>query len=184
MPAHEVAGFLNEFRGHAGDAINRHHGTIDKFIGDGVMAIFGLPEPGNVDAGNAIQAGLELVASIEHWSAERVRAGMPPVEIGVGIHYGDVLAGALGDENRLEYTVIGDTVNTAARIEQQTCALHVPILVSAETLNAAPDQKRKLAWHSLPEQSLRGRRQPIRLLRLESEVGAYAAPVDNRSAKA
>jgi adenylate cyclase len=150
MPAHEVAAFLNEFRARVAEAINRLRGTIDKFIGDGVMAIFGLPEPGAQDAGNAIQARLELVSSIEQWSVERVRAGMPAVEMGVGIHYGEVLAGALGDENRLEYTVIGDTVNTTARIEEETAALRTPILVSAEALEAAPDLRRNLAWRFPP----------------------------------
>ena len=167
MQTGEVADFLNEFRSRVADAINRHHGTIDKFIGDGVMAIFGLPEPGAVDARNAILGGVELVSAIEHWSAERVARGLPRVEIGVGIHYGDVIAGALGDENRLEYTVIGDTVNTAARIEQETAALGTPLLVSAETLDAAPDQKSGLRWEELPPRSLRGRRRPIRLLCLE-----------------
>ena len=87
------------------------------------------------------------------------------MQIGVGIHYGDVIAGPLGDEHRLEYTAIGDTVNTAARIERLTADLGTPLLISADVLAAAPGVERDLRLAALPARFLRGRRQPIQLYR-------------------
>jgi adenylate cyclase len=148
MPADKVADFLNEYRRRIAEPIARHRGTIDKFIGDGVMAIFGVPEPSIDDARNAILAGLELVSVIDRWRSERLAEGLPPVEIGIGVHYGDVIAGALGDEHRLEYTVVGDAVNTAARIERLTADRGTPLLVSADVLAAAPGLERRLSPNS------------------------------------
>jgi len=170
MPADRVADFLNEYRRRITEPIVEHHGTIDKFIGDGVMVIFGVPEPRADDARNAVLGGLAVVSAIKSWSDERRTEGLPPLEIGVGIHYGDVIAGTLGDEHRLEYTAIGDTVNTAARIEQLTADLGMPLLVSADVLAAAPDLEGSLQSMPLPPRSLRGRSQPIHLYRLESKA--------------
>ena len=165
MPADQVADFLNEYRRRIAEPIARHHGTIDKFIGDGVMTIFGVPEPSADDARNAVLAGLELVTVIDRWRDERLAEGLPPVEIGIGIHYGDVTAGALGDEQRLEYTVVGDAVNTAARIERLTADLGTPLLVSADVLAAAPALKQESRLAGPFSHVLRGRRQPILLHR-------------------
>jgi adenylate cyclase len=170
MPADKVADFLNEYRRRITEPIVRHHGTIDKFIGDGVMAIFGVPEPQAGDARNAVRAGLGLVSAIEAWRDERLARGLPPVEIGIGIHYGDVIAGALGDEQRLEYTVVGDAVNTAARIERLTADLGVSLLISADVLAAAPGLAQDLPLAALPTRVLRGRRQPIQLYQARRNV--------------
>jgi adenylate cyclase len=170
MPPDEVAQFLNQYRSCVAEAIGQSHGTIDKFVGDGVMAVFGVPAPKPEDARNAILGGLALVTSIDRWSTERVAEGLPPVEIGVGIHYGDVIVGALGDEQRLEYTVIGDTVNAASRIEQETASLRTPLLVSAEALGAAADLEGDLRWERLPARSVRGRQQPIHLRCMQREA--------------
>lgn len=166
MPADQVADFLNEYRRRIAEPIGRHHGTIDKFIGDGVMTIFGVPEPSADDARNAVLAGLELVAVIDRWRCERLAEGLPPVEIGIGIHYGDVIAGALGDEHQLEYTVVGDAVNTAARIERLAADLGEPLLISADVLAAAPGLERDLRLSAPSSHILRGRSQPIHLYRL------------------
>jgi adenylate cyclase len=167
MPADQVADFLNEYRRRVTAPIMQHNGTIDKFIGDGVMAIFGVPEPRPDDARNAVQCGLAVVSAIRRWSAERIAGGLPSLEIGVGIHYGDVIAGVLGDEHRLEYTAIGDTVNTTARIERLTADLGTPLLISADVLAAAPGLERDLLLTALPTHFLRGRRQPIQLYQAE-----------------
>ncbi len=172
MPAGEVADFLNDYRRRIAEPIAQHHGAIDKFIGDGVMAIFGVPEPSADDARNAVFAGLGLVAAIDRWRDERVARGLAPVEIGIGIHYGDVIAGALGDEQRLEYTVVGDAVNTAARIERLAADLATPLLISADVLAAAPGIEHDLSLTALPESSLRGRRQPVQLYRWNMNAAA------------
>ncbi len=165
MPADHVADFLNDYRRRISRPIVEHHGTIDKFIGDGVMAIFGVPEPRADDARNAVLGGLAVVTAIEKWSAERIAGGLPPLQIGVGIHYGDVIAGPLGDEQRLEYTAIGDTVNTAARIERLTAALGESLLISGDVLASASDLERDLAWVPLSAHFLRGRSQPVQIYR-------------------
>jgi len=166
MPADEVADFLNEYRRRIGEPIGRHRGIIDKFVGDGMMAIFGVPEPRVDDARNAVLAGLELVSVIDKWRDERLAEGLPPVEIGIGIHYGDVIAGALGDEHRLEYTVVGDAVNAAARIEGLTADLGTPLLVSADAMAAAPGLEQDLRLAAPFTRLLRGRSQPIHPYRL------------------
>jgi len=166
MPADVVADFLNEYRRRIGEPISRHHGIVDKFVGDGMMAIFGVPEPHADDARNAVLAGLELVSVIDKWRDERLAEGLPPVEIGIGIHYGDVIAGALGDEHRLEYTVVGDAVNAAARIEGLTADLGTPLLVSADAMAAAPGLEQDLRLAAPFTRLLRGRSRPIHLYRL------------------
>jgi adenylate cyclase len=166
MAAGEVADFLNEYRRRIAGPIARHGGIIDKFIGDGIMAIFGVPEASADDARNAALAGRSLVAAIERWSDERLALGLPPVKIGVGIHYGDVIAGALGDEHRLEYTVVGDAVNAAARIERLTAEYGTPLLFSADVLAAAPGLAQDLRLAPPLSCVLRGRSQPIELYRV------------------
>jgi adenylate cyclase len=166
MSANDVAHFLNEYRRRLAEPIARHQGVIDKFIGDGAMAIFGVPEPSADDARNAVLAGLELVSVFDGWRGERLAEGLPPVEIGIGIHYGDVIAGALGDEYQLEYTVVGDAVNTAARIERLAADLETPLLVSADVFAAAPGLERELRLGTPFTQVLRGRSRPVRLYRL------------------
>ena len=166
MTADKVADFLNEYRRRVAQPIARHGGTIDKFIGDGVMALFGVPEPCADDARNAVLAGVELVSVIDRWRSERLAEGLPPVEAGIGIHYGEVIAGALGDEQRLEYTVVGDAVNAAARIERLTAEYGTPLLLSADVLAAAPGLAQELQLAPPVTCLLRGRSQPAELYRL------------------
>jgi adenylate cyclase len=169
MAVDQVAHFLNDYRRRIADPIARNGGVIDKFIGDGVMAIFGVPEASADDARNAVRAGLELVSTIEAWRCERLAQGLPAVEVGIGIHYGDVIAGALGDDQRLEYSVVGDAVNTASRIERLTSDLGAPLLVSAEVLGAAPGLEQELRIAQPFTQLLRGRSQPIQLYRVSAQ---------------
>jgi adenylate cyclase len=166
----EVAHFLNEYRRRIADPIARHGGVIDKSIGDGVMAIFGVPEASADDARNAVHAGIELASVIEAWRRERLAQGQPAVDVGIGIHYGDVIAGALGDEQRLEYSVVGDAVDTASRIEGLTSNLGARLLVSAEVLAAAPGLDEELQVAPPFTQILRGRSQSIQLYRLQPKL--------------
>ncbi len=165
MDPSDVAAFLNEFRRRMSRPVFAHGGTLDKFIGDAMMAVFGAPRPGSNDAAQALACGRELVAEAVAWSGERGRRGLPPVALGVGIHYGPVIAGTLGDESRMEYTVVGDTVNAAQRIEQMTRDLGAPLLISAELLAAAGISETDGGWDEVPEQVVRGRTRPIRLFR-------------------
>ncbi|QRM34677.1 adenylate/guanylate cyclase domain-containing protein [Microvirga sp. VF16] len=175
----ELAAFLNEYRRRVSLPVAEHGGVIDKFIGDGVMAVFGVPEPDERDARNAVDCGVALLAAVDRWNEERANAGLAPVHIGIGIHYGDVSAGILGESHSLEFTVIGDTVNAANRIEELAGGRGMRLLVSAAAL-AAAGRTGDAAWALLPEQALRGRRQPIQVMRWREgrvEVGSVAIDV-------
>jgi adenylate cyclase len=165
----ELARFITEFRQRATRATQRHAGIVDKFIGDAVMAVFGVPEPTPADALNALRAAMALLAEMADWNHDRCAAGLTPVHLGVGVHYGVVFAGALGDDERLEFTVLGDAVNVAQRIEELTRSLGTDLIVSEDLLKAAdlPDRReRDWGLRTLNSQTLRGRTKPIVLFGL------------------
>ena len=130
-------GFLQEYRMLISRTVEAEGGLIDKFIGDGVLAVFGAVQPSPNDAMAAIRCGLKLLAAIEAWNVERARHGEPPVRVGVGVHYGEIVSGAIGDEQRLEYSVVGHAVNVCSRIERLTKKYGSPLLVSEEALTEA-----------------------------------------------
>ncbi|HEX6641227.1 MAG TPA: adenylate/guanylate cyclase domain-containing protein, partial [Thermoanaerobaculia bacterium] len=113
----EVAEFLSNFFSAAVDAIFAYGGTLDKFIGDAVMAFFGAPIVQDDHADRAIMAGLMMMERIEQWNVERVRDGLPIVKIRVGINSGPAVVGNVGTEKRVDYTVLGTSVNIASRLE-------------------------------------------------------------------
>ena len=154
--------FVSEFRRRVSATVAAHDGVIDKFIGDSAMALFGVPEAGPNDAANALACGADILASLDSWNAERATGGEDCVSFGIGIHWGDVFCGAIGDESRLEFTVLGDTVNVAARIEQETKAAELPLIVSKDLLDAAGAVED--GWTALPDRRLRGRKRPAALL--------------------
>ncbi|HUX38015.1 MAG TPA: adenylate/guanylate cyclase domain-containing protein, partial [Rectinemataceae bacterium] len=105
-------------------------GTVDKYIGDAIMAVFGAPVPHVDDALRSVLAGLEMTKRLEEFNADQLRNGKDPFKIGVGISYGVVTAGNIGCDRKMNYTVIGDEVNLASRIEGQTKHYKQPILIS------------------------------------------------------
>ena len=113
----EVAEFLSNFFGAAVDAIFAYGGTLDKFIGDAVMAFFGAPIPQDDHADRAVLAGLMMMDRIEEWNREREAGGLPVVRIRVGINSGPAVVGNVGTEKRVDYTVLGTSVNIASRLE-------------------------------------------------------------------
>jgi len=157
----EVINFLTEFRRHMNSAIQTHGGTIDKFIGDAIMVVFGVPKPRDQDARNALLCGIDMLQSLEEWNQERALQKQKPVKVGVGIHYGEVIAGALGDENRLEYTIIGDTVNVAERLEGLTRKQNAPLIISSAVFKAALPFPQSHSFIEAPNQFLNGRKAPI-----------------------
>lgn len=158
-----VTDLLSEFRRRMTRIVLTRGGTLDKFIGDAIMVEFGVPEPGEFDARDALLCGVDMLGGLTEWNNERVNLSLPPVEVGIGVHYGEVIAGALGDEARLEFTVIGDTVNTAERIERATRQAKVPMLVSQALLDAAGNLPSSIVCNPMPHQALRGREKPINL---------------------
>ncbi|HEY0159692.1 MAG TPA: adenylate/guanylate cyclase domain-containing protein [Thermoanaerobaculia bacterium] len=113
----EVASFLSNFFSAAVDAIFAYGGTLDKFIGDAVMAFFGAPIAQDDHADRAILAGLMLMERVELWNGEREKEGLPPVRVRIGINSGPAVVGNVGTEKRVDYTVLGSAVNIASRLE-------------------------------------------------------------------
>jgi len=165
-PPDQVMGLLNGVLGRLTDAVLAHGGTLDKFLGDGVMALFGAPVAHDDDAARAVRAALQMMESVKEQnnSGEHVA----PLELGIGINTGQVVAGSVGSARRLEYTCIGDAVNIAARL----CSLAGggEILVGASTAEKAA----RAGWTSepLPPVKLKGKAQPVPLYRVTTTRSA------------
>jgi adenylate cyclase len=135
LPPEEVAAFLNLFFSLAADAIFEHGGTLDKFIGDAVMAFFGAPLPQEDHAERAVRSAVDLLRAVGRWNAERAAEGLDRVDVRVAIHSGPVVVGDIGSASRVDYTVLGNTVNVAARLEEY--AAEPGQIVIGETTHAA-----------------------------------------------
>src|SRR5690606_32137592 len=114
--------------------IFKRSGVVDKYIGDAILAVWGVPEGQPKDAYNAVRACLEMRDYMKNFNKKRKAMGQNEIHIGMGLHSGEVLAGNIGSTERLEYTVIGDTVNQASRIEGATKTLSADLLISDSTL--------------------------------------------------
>jgi adenylate cyclase len=117
LGAHPTVTLLNEYFARMVDCIAREGGMLDKFIGDAIMAVFGLPVAGDDDEDRALRAGIAMLRSLREWNGEREQGGRPPVQIGIGLNTDSVVAGNIGSPKRMDYTIIGDGVNLAARLE-------------------------------------------------------------------
>jgi len=124
--------FLNEYFSGMVESVMRHGGVVDKFIGDAIMAVFGAPVPSASDPLNAIHAALAMRERLVGINVEFRRRGLPELRTGIGLHYGQVVAGNMGHVERMEYTVIGDTVNLASRLESMTKELRVDVILSED----------------------------------------------------
>jgi adenylate cyclase len=156
MDPAQLSVFISSFRRRVTRAVKAYPGVIDKFIGDGAFIVFGIPEPQPGDADRAVRCGREIVRLIANWNAKR--RFDPPVRVGVGIHIGEAYCGIVGDEERLEFTVLGDAVNVAARIEQATKEFNEPLLVSEAVARETDAANR---WREVTREPLRGRLQPM-----------------------
>jgi adenylate cyclase len=160
MDPAEIGSFLSAFRRIVREAVERHGGIVDKHIGDAVMVVFGVPQPAGHDARRALDGARDVLAGIAQWNAARAKEGHPAVAIGIGAHWGDLFVGGVGDDQRLEVTVLGDTVNVAARLQEQAKHSHCALVVSQDLLDAAGEDPSKNGWTALPPQILRGRHTP------------------------
>ncbi|RKP17717.1 hypothetical protein ROZALSC1DRAFT_30510, partial [Rozella allomycis CSF55] len=135
MPPSQVVELLNRHFSDAVNAITSEQGVLDKFIGDACMAVFGVPFPQPSDPINACNAALKMQQAMDILNEENISAGKQTLKIGIGINSGEVLSGNIGSEKRMDYTVIGDNVNLASRIESLTKYYGVSILISDSTFN-------------------------------------------------
>ena len=137
MPANDLIALLAQYQSRMVPVIQRHNGTIDKFLGDGIMATFGATSTSETYTADAIRAVDEVMAVADAWNAERAGEGKEPIRIGAAVATGRIVFGAVGDETRLEYTVIGDAVNVSAKLEKHTKAEKVRALATAEAYEEA-----------------------------------------------
>jgi adenylate cyclase len=141
-PSDQVVIWLNDYFSRMQAIVTRHGGHINKFIGDGLMIVFGAPESrgDEEEARHAVACGLEMLVAVERMNVEWQGTGRPMVKIGVGITTGEATCGVVGAERRLEYTIIGDTVNLSARLESITKEYGVPLLASESTARLLDDR--------------------------------------------
>jgi adenylate cyclase len=154
-------------------AVFEHRGTLDKYLGDGIMATFGTPEAAPDDAANALAAARAMLASIDAWNRERAARGEPPLRLSIGLHYGQVVLGDVGSARRLEFAVIGDAVNVASRLEELTRALDARLVVSdalVEQVQAGGGQRpgALAGLERAAPRALRGRSAPVALWMLRA----------------
>ena len=158
-PAAETVALLNDFFGELVAVVDRHNGIVNKFLGDGFLALFGAPLADPAAASNALAAARGMLEVVEAWNRARPRQAM---RIGIGIHIGEAVTGTVGSSLRKEYTVIGDTVNLAARLEQLTKETGSQLLVSDAMLDTTPVD----GAVDLGPMKIRGYDEPVRVWRL------------------
>lgn len=163
-----VVALLRDIHGWMEKAIFQCDGSIEGYIGDAVLAIFGFPEATEQDANNALSCAYELLAAAQTWNETRVEKDLPPIHIGIGLHYGPVVLGDVGTAEHVEFTVIGDTVNIASRLQQSTRTLQCDLVVGQELVNAIKDEGEHEAKINLLERlqqhgnlAIRGRKQSV-----------------------
>ncbi len=154
----DVLEFLDDYFGHMSEVVKGHDGVVNKFLGDGMLAFWGVPDEHGEHARAALKAALDMRARLSELNERRAKAGLDPVRFGVGIHTGTVAAGMLGGADQHEYTVIGDAVNVASRIEGLTKSLGVDILVSESAWRAAGAQ---FVGERRAEEKVKGRADPV-----------------------
>jgi len=168
-PPEEVIGLLREFHGHMENCVFHNDGTLDKYLGDGVMATFGTPRSGPRDAANALACAHAMLDEIAQWNRTRAEAGHPAIDVGIGVHYGPVVLGDTGGDHRLEFAVIGDTVNVASRLERLTRETDSGLIASDDLVASALEQDANGAAQTLSTmtklapQRVRGRDEALEL---------------------
>ncbi|TGK23646.1 adenylate/guanylate cyclase domain-containing protein [Leptospira stimsonii] len=163
MDPKELSELLSEFRNIMMECVFENNGTLDKYIGDAVMATFGTPHPSpsaEVDARNAVGCGVIMQKRLSEWNFQRKSEGKTPIAIGIGIHTGEVFAGNIGNDLHREYTVIGDAVNTASRIESLCKLLKKSFLISKETMELLGG---KYTLNRMPRVKVKGKEEPIQV---------------------
>jgi adenylate cyclase len=158
----KLVGLLNRYFSAMSEIIFAHGGTLDKYIGDGLMAIFGAPTASQEDADNAIQTAIEMQKRVQILNKELKIEGFKAIEIGIGLHTGVATVGYIGSDQRSEYTAIGDTVNLASRLE--SCAEGGQILISEATAKAA---ERTFSLITQEPLQVKNRQQPVSLFELK-----------------
>jgi len=164
-------------------AVREHGGVIDKYIGDGAMVLFGLPEPKLDDPARALACARALADAVDLWNQDRVGTGDPPIAVGVGLHHGPVVVARVGDR-QTQITAIGDSVNAASRLERVTREIAARIVISdavAAAVRALGRADLLAGFADLGERALRGRDRPIGIWRWPSSPSNVEAGSDREA---
>ena len=170
MRPEEVVEMLSEFFSRMVEVILRNHGTIDKFLGDGMMVIFGAPLDDPYQEEHAVAAAVEMQTELEKLCAKWDSEGRRRFKMGIGINSGSAVVGNIGSQEHMEYTAIGDTVNLAARLESATKDLDVDIIVSEHTYDSV---RPLFKWKSIGPVSVKGRLEPVHAFAVEGLSPSY-----------
>src|ERR1019366_1254948 len=154
MTPAQVVGFLNDYFSEMVEAVIEQGGVLDKFIGDGMMAVFGSMEEMPDHPRRAVLAALRMKALVAKINGDRSMQGKPPIGIGIGIHTDEVIVGNIGSRKRLEYTVVGDGVNTTSRVESLNKEFGTTILITETTYEAIKEQ---FECRHMPDAKIRGK---------------------------
>jgi adenylate cyclase len=162
MNPDDVAKLLTEYFTEMVEIVFEHSGSLDKFMGDAIMALWGAPIAHTDDADRAMQCAIDQLTALEKMNAKWSEQGRPPIKIGIGINFGEVFAGNFGSDRRLEYTVIGDAVNTASRL----CSAAGPneILIAEPFYKAL---KKPPAVEALEPIHVKGKSRPVPVYRVK-----------------
>ena len=172
MSPTEVLQFLNSYLERMIDVIAETGGIIDKFLGDGILAVFGAPVRNDSHAEQALRAALSMQRALDELNKTRAKSGQAPIAIGIGLHSGPIIAGNIGNNRKLEYTVIGDTVNLASRIEGLTKKHNTSILMSDAVFNKLPS-KLVAEWNITElsrSQVVRGKKKRVQLYQVRTSA--------------
>lgn len=156
----EVVKMLNEYFAVMVKIINQNGGVVDKFIGDAIMAVWGVPKSTQKDAFNAVKACLDMRRALAELNELRMTRGESPIQIGMGLHSGTAISGTIGSDERMEYTIIGNTVNTGSRIESSTKAFGADLLISETVLEKVGEQ---FLTEYAGAAEVKGRSEPLKL---------------------
>lgn len=171
LPPEEAVELLNAFFTEMTEVIFQHGGTVDKFLGDGLLAVFGAPLPEPTHALRAVQCAIGMQAALDRVTQEWRTQGRPVIPMGIGVNSGEAIAGNIGSPQRMEYTVIGDTVNVAARLTAH--AGPGEILLGESTWQQV---QAVVAAEALPPLALKGKRAPPRVYRVSARAQAASSP--------
>jgi adenylate cyclase len=159
MPPEAVMAMLRRLHDRMTAQIFACNGSIEKYAGDEIFAVFGIPEAGPNDAADALDCAVRMLDALVEWNREREAAGDPPLAMGIGINYGPAVFGDIGSEQSLAFSVIGDTVNTASRLQGLTRTLQTPLVVADAVIAAVKAGGDTKAVAALPHLHDRGARE-------------------------
>jgi adenylate cyclase len=174
----EVVEMLNEYFEIMVKIINQHHGVVDKFIGDAIMAVWGAPESSPLDKENALRASLEMRKALAELNVRREARGQPPILIGMGLHTGPAISGTIGSNERMEYTVIGDTVNVTSRIESSTKSFGTDLLISEDLAEKVSD---RFLVEKAGTVEVKGKAAPLSLFKVRGFIDSQGLGVEVRT---